>query len=172
MAFRQTFGMSPERHVMFIRQRSACLPMGPKSFNISLWMPSGPGDLCFFSFLNCLLSSDMVKSSSKVDMEALGALSLDFRSCNFYLSSSVSFVDLFMAAKCLLNFSAFFWSSIMVSFSTFIGFGFCRLFSPFRLLRRLHALAPPWAKFRLPVFTAQVFLLAKFMVFLTWAKLY
>ena len=76
MAFRQTFGMSPERHVMFTRQRSTCLPMGPKSFNISLWMPSGPGDLCLLSFLNCLLSSEMVKFSSKVDMGALRALSL------------------------------------------------------------------------------------------------
>ena len=46
----------------------------------------------------------MVKSSSKVDMGALGALSLDFRSCNFALSSSVSFVDLFIFAKRLKSF--------------------------------------------------------------------
>ena len=109
----------------------------------------------------------MVKSSSKVDMGAMGALSLDFRSCNFSLSFSVSFVDFFIAAKCLLNLSAFFWSSMLVSFATF----FLVLWPIFYIQIVEEAPCLGSTLFRLPAVSALVFLLAEFIFFLTWANI-
>merc|ERR1712018_547074 len=162
--------MIPVDHVRFIRQRIALLPVGPSLTSISLCSFSGPGDLRDLSFFIALSSSAMVNCSSKMAWLALGAFSLAFSSFRSALSFCVSFEALLMEAKCAFIFSAFFWLSIMHSFSKYIGLGFSLLSSPLRLLRRLQALAPSLVRSSSPVVAVHFFFFASLMASFTLAQ--
>ena len=58
-------GRLPSFQVLFIKDNITSLDLGPRCFNISLVMLSGPGAFLFASFFRALFSSYVLKGSSK-----------------------------------------------------------------------------------------------------------
>ena len=62
----QALGRHPSFQVLLKRFRTIAIPLLPRFWSISLCILSGPGLFPFFSCLRAVLSSSLVKGSSKI----------------------------------------------------------------------------------------------------------